>query len=94
MNLSPNLPEILTQDEYFKVIEQLLGHKLLMSEGRTLGYGRWRRGSGIGRFPNHGIIRFYNSTHIHVIFYDPSINQVFRSVDESISTLSRLIDQS
>jgi len=94
MNLSPNPPEILTQDEYFKIIEQLLGHKFPMSTGRTVGYGRWRRGPGLGRFPTHGIIRFYNNTHIHVIFYNPPINQIFKSVNESIHMLSRLIDQS
>ena len=78
----------MTKDEFFYQIDLILGEQL---PGKTLGYGRWRRGAGGGRYPNIGLIRFYSINKIHVLFHTPSYSKVFVDPDLAIKEISSLM---
>jgi hypothetical protein len=48
---------------------------------------RWNnRNPGNGRFANHGLVRYYNSSCVHVNLYNPGIFGIF-SVEDTLNLL-------
>ena len=58
--------------------------------GMTIGWGRWRRGAGKGRYKDVGLIRYYSPTNIHVLFHTPPLNKMFVTEADALSELKEL----
>ncbi len=67
--------------EFFTEVDKILGPQ---DPGKTLGYGRWRRGAGEGRYPGHGVIRWYSETCIHVMLYEPRIYYTYTQPEAAV----------
>jgi hypothetical protein len=76
------------RNDFYSRLYELLGSP---EENKTIGYGRWRRGPGSGRYKGRGVIRYYSETNIHVMFYDPKINKIYSSIDDLIIDIQKLI---
>jgi hypothetical protein len=53
---------------------------------------RWNnRNPGNGRFTNHGLVRYYNSTNIHVMLANPKLSGLFNSTDSALEAIKNAI---
>lgn len=81
----------MTRDEFFAEVERHLGQqapgKTVSVSNRTDSRGRWLRGAGGGRFPGHGVIRYFSDTSIHVLLTNPVLHQTFTSPESALSTI-------
>jgi hypothetical protein len=50
---------------------------------------RWDRRLGSGRFPGHGIVRFFSATNIHVAMIHPPVNKTFKSPEAALKAIRR-----
>lgn len=49
---------------------------------------RWNnRTPGNGRYPGHGIVRFYSSTNIHVSLHTPYITGVYNTIEDALNAI-------
>jgi len=77
-----------TKEEFFLQADSILGRQ---HPGKTIGYGRWRRNPGEGRYPNIGLIRYYSNTHIYVLFHTPSFSKMFNCPILALNEISSLM---
>ena len=76
------------KEQFFEEVAKYLGEPL---PNETRGYGRWRRGSGSGRFPGRGVIRFFNERNIHVILLEPRLVKFFNNPHTAIEAIAELV---
>lgn len=48
---------------------------------------RWDRRLGSGRFPGHGIVRFFSATSIHVALVHPPLTKSFKSPEAALKAI-------
>ncbi len=81
-------------EDFYQTVAEILkceGHvyKQFPYSKRT----RWNnRLAGNGRFPGHGLVRYFSSTHIHVQLICPPINGLFSSVDAALEAIKKSDD--
>lgn len=56
---------------------------------------RWNnRAAGNGRFPGHGLVRYFGPAHIHVGLTEPPVNGLFHSADDALAAILAKLDPS
>mgnify|MGYP003341742005 CR=1 FL=1 len=74
----------MTKEEFFTAVAAYLGEP---EYNETIGYGRWRRGAGGGRFIGHGVIRYYNDSNILVLLVTPHLAGKFSSPEDALNAI-------
>lgn len=78
----------MNKEEFYNKVAEILGVE--ESPNDSIGYGRWKRGSGGGRYIGIGVIRWYSHTFIHVMFHTPYWVQTYDNPQEALEHINEL----
>jgi hypothetical protein len=55
---------------------------------------RWHRALGNGRFPGHGVIRYWKPDSIQVLFNNPIVRATYTSEEDAIAAIQQAVENS
>ena len=78
------------EQQFYLTVAQILGCDTDYAPWPHLTRNRWNhRNPGNGRYVNHGMVRRYSPTMIHVALHTPRINSVFGSESQALAAIQR-----
>ena len=77
------------EQNFYLTVAQILGCETEYRPWPYLARTRWNhRNPGNGRYPQHGMVRRYSATMIHVALHTPKLTAVFRTEDQALAAIS------